>query len=47
MFTDSDSWYVECTLPRKLRHYLDYVENRSFTLDLAILGRTVARVFRR
>jgi len=44
---DPEAEYLEKILPQKLRHYLDYVENRSFTLDLAILGRTIARIFRR
>jgi lipopolysaccharide/colanic/teichoic acid biosynthesis glycosyltransferase len=41
---DPEREYVEKILPRKLQHYAHYVENRSLALDLAILGKTIARV---
>jgi lipopolysaccharide/colanic/teichoic acid biosynthesis glycosyltransferase len=41
---DPEKEYTERILPQKLRLYLDYVENQSFARDLAILGRTAARI---
>jgi lipopolysaccharide/colanic/teichoic acid biosynthesis glycosyltransferase len=41
---DANKVYVEEILPEKLRIDLDYVRNRSFLGDLAILGRTLVVV---
>lgn len=42
--TDPERTYVECVMPRKLALALEYVENRSFLLDLKIIARTLQRI---
>lgn len=44
---DVERVYLEEVVPRKLALSLDYVDRRSFALDMAILGRTIAALFRR
>lgn len=41
---DPERTYVEEILPRKVRHYLCYVRNRSLPGDLLILARTLWRI---
>jgi lipopolysaccharide/colanic/teichoic acid biosynthesis glycosyltransferase len=41
---DPERTYVEDILPRKVRHYLEYVRTRSLPGDFAILVRTLWRV---
>jgi lipopolysaccharide/colanic/teichoic acid biosynthesis glycosyltransferase len=43
---DPERHYIESLLPRKAAMYVDYVRSRSFTGDLAIIGRTLATVIR-
>ena len=43
---DPERHYVESLLPRKTAMYVDYVNNRSFAGDLAIIMRTLATVIR-
>jgi lipopolysaccharide/colanic/teichoic acid biosynthesis glycosyltransferase len=43
---DPERHYIESLLPRKTAMYVDYVRSRSFTGDLAIIGRTLATVIR-
>ena len=42
--TDPERTYVESVLPRKLVLAVDYVENRSFLLDLKVIARTLQRI---
>lgn len=44
---DPERAYVEEVLPIKLRFYLEYVDTRSFLVDLRIIFATIAAVFRR
>lgn len=39
--TDPNRYYIEQILPEKLEKDLDYIRTRSFSGDLAILGRTL------
>lgn len=41
---DPEREYLERILPKKLRHYIEYVDGRSMTGDLWILFRTLARI---
>lgn len=43
---DPEKHYVEVILPRKVKMYVDYVENRHFMGDLAIILRTFAAIVR-
>jgi lipopolysaccharide/colanic/teichoic acid biosynthesis glycosyltransferase len=43
---DAELHYVTSLLPRKVAMYRDYVQTRSFTGDLVILGRTLRAVVR-
>ena len=43
---DPEKHYVEVILPRKVKMYVDYVENRNFVGDLAIILRTFAAIVR-
>ena len=43
---DPERHYTESLLPRKTAMYVDYVNNRSFVGDLAVIGRTLATVVR-
>jgi len=43
-FNDAREAYIKIILPIKQRYYLEYVENRSFWLDLKIILFTVKRV---
>ncbi|NMM34900.1 MAG: sugar transferase [Phycicoccus sp.] len=43
---DPERHYVESLLPRKTAMYVDYVNNRSFSGDLAVIARTLATVIR-
>jgi lipopolysaccharide/colanic/teichoic acid biosynthesis glycosyltransferase len=44
---DPEREYLEKILPHKLLHYAAYVENRSLSMDLAILVRTLASILKR
>jgi len=44
--TDPDRDYMEKIHPEKMRLSLEYVRSRSFSTDLAIIGRTVGAVFK-
>jgi lipopolysaccharide/colanic/teichoic acid biosynthesis glycosyltransferase len=44
--TDPDRDYMEKIHPEKMRLSLEYVRSRSFTTDLAIMGRTLGAVFK-
>ena len=41
---DPDAYYIQELMPRKLEIDLDYVENRSFLLDIKILFRALLAV---
>lgn len=41
---DPEKTYVEEVLPQKLELALEYVEKRSFWMDMRIIGRTIARI---
>jgi lipopolysaccharide/colanic/teichoic acid biosynthesis glycosyltransferase len=43
---DPERHYIESLLPRKTAMYVDYVQNRSFAGDLAVIGQTLAAVIR-
>ena len=43
---DPERHYIESLLSRKMAMYVDYVNNRSFAGDLAIIGRTLITVIR-
>ena len=43
---DPERHYIESLLPRKTAMYVDYVNNRSFAGDLAVIARTLATVIR-
>jgi lipopolysaccharide/colanic/teichoic acid biosynthesis glycosyltransferase len=42
---DPEAHYVKVLMPIKLAHCVEYVQNQSLLLDLAIVGRTLAAVF--
>ncbi len=42
--TDPEKVYLEKVVPRKIALYLDYLDRRSFGLDLVILGRTLKKL---
>jgi lipopolysaccharide/colanic/teichoic acid biosynthesis glycosyltransferase len=42
---DPEKTYLEEILPIKLRYYVDYVRNRSLSLDFKILFKTLTAVF--
>lgn len=44
---DPEALYVREILPAKLEYCLQYIRTRSLWLDLVIVGRTVAAIFRR
>ena len=43
---DPEKTYIEDIVPRKVALYLAYLEQRSFWLDLKIIGRTITALFR-
>lgn len=43
---DADRHYIESLLPRKTAMYVDYVNNRSFAGDLALIARTLSAVIK-
>ncbi len=43
---DPERAYLDDVLPKKIALYLDYLDRRSFLLDLSIILRTVAGLFR-
>jgi lipopolysaccharide/colanic/teichoic acid biosynthesis glycosyltransferase len=43
---DPERTYLDEIMPRKIALYLEYVDRRSFALDMAILGRTAVALFR-
>jgi lipopolysaccharide/colanic/teichoic acid biosynthesis glycosyltransferase len=43
---DPERHYIESLLPRKTAMYVDYVNSHSFVGDLAVIGRTLAKVIR-
>ena len=43
---DAARHYIESLLPRKTAMYIDYVNNRSFVGDLALIARTLSAVIR-
>ena len=43
---DPERHYIESLLPRKTAIYVDYVNGRSFSGDLAVIARTLAAVIR-
>jgi lipopolysaccharide/colanic/teichoic acid biosynthesis glycosyltransferase len=43
---DPERHYIESLLPQKTAMYVDYVNDRSFLGDLAIIGRTLVAVIR-
>ena len=43
---DASRHYIESLLPRKTAMYVDYVNNRSFLGDLALIARTLSAVIR-
>jgi lipopolysaccharide/colanic/teichoic acid biosynthesis glycosyltransferase len=43
---DPEQYYVQSLLPRKTAMYVDYVNNRTFMGDLAIIARTLAAIAR-
>jgi lipopolysaccharide/colanic/teichoic acid biosynthesis glycosyltransferase len=43
---DPETMYVQTILPAKLEHDLRYVDQRSVLLDLSIIVRTIAALFR-
>ncbi len=43
---DPEKTYLEDVVPQKVALYLEYLDKRSFGLDLAILGRTLRALFR-
>ena len=43
---DPERHYIESLLPRKTAMYVDYVNNRCFSGDLAVIRRTLATVIR-
>jgi len=43
-FNDAREAYIKIILPIKQRYYLEYVENRSFWLDLKIILFTIKKV---
>lgn len=43
---DPEREYVEVILPRKLQQAADYAESATLASDLAVIGRTVWRLFR-
>ena len=42
---DPEKTYLEEVVPKKIALYLDYLDRRSFGLDLAIIGRTIRGLF--
>jgi lipopolysaccharide/colanic/teichoic acid biosynthesis glycosyltransferase len=44
--TDPEKTYVEDILPKKLALYEEYVENQTFAGDLALIFRTLRRIWR-
>jgi len=38
--------YIEDIVPQKVALYLEYLDRRSFGLDLSIIGRTIAALFK-
>lgn len=44
---DPEGFYVSEILPAKLEHCLQYIQTRSLRLDLVIVWRTIAAIFRR
>lgn len=44
--SDPEQHYIDSLLPRKTAMYVDYVQNRSFAGDLAVIGQTLAAVIR-
>ena len=44
--SDPEKTYIEKILPVKIKYYLDYVSQRSFSGDLALIFRTLVSVFR-
>ncbi len=44
--SDPEKTYLDEVVPQKVALYLEYLDRRSFRLDMAILGRTLAALFR-
>ena len=44
-FDDPQEAYREKILPLKIKHYIRYVENQSFTGDLRIIIKTIYKIF--
>jgi lipopolysaccharide/colanic/teichoic acid biosynthesis glycosyltransferase len=44
-FQDPEQAYIDLIIPKKIIHYLDYVENRSFFGDFKIILKTLKKVF--
>lgn len=43
---DPEKTYLDEIVPKKIALYLEYLDRRSFGLDMAILGRTLKELFR-
>lgn len=43
---DPEKTYIEEVMPEKLRLNLQYVSQRSFYLDMSLIFRTIAKIFR-
>jgi len=43
---DPEKTYLEEVVPQKIALYLDYLDRRSFGLDMRIIGRTLAKLAR-
>lgn len=43
-YADARKAYIELVLPLKQKHYLDYVDNQSFVLDLNLILKTFIKI---
>jgi lipopolysaccharide/colanic/teichoic acid biosynthesis glycosyltransferase len=43
--SDPEKTYTEVILPEKLRLNLEYINQRSFVMDLKIIAKTIAKIF--
>jgi lipopolysaccharide/colanic/teichoic acid biosynthesis glycosyltransferase len=43
--SDLEKTYLEEVVPQKIALYFEYLDRRSFALDMAIIGRTIKKLF--
>jgi lipopolysaccharide/colanic/teichoic acid biosynthesis glycosyltransferase len=46
-YTDSKRAYIDIILPIKQKHYIDYVDNQCFLLDIKIIFLTLIKIITR